>query len=75
MYSACSACGRSRETCDRAVTHSAAAVIGTPIAYQTNVLILNAGGYMFTASLRVGVPLGLQMCAVLSYLLPIFFAL
>ena len=47
----------------------------TPIAYQTNVLILNAGGYTFADFLRIGVPLVLLMWTVLSYLLPLFFAL
>ena len=47
----------------------------TPIAYQTNVLILNAGGYKFADFLRVGVPLVLLMWLTLSYLLPVFFPL
>lgn len=45
----------------------------TPIAYQTNVLILNAGGYTFTDFLRVGVPLVIIMWLALSVLLPAFF--
>jgi di/tricarboxylate transporter len=45
----------------------------TPIAYQTNVLILNAGGYTFTDFLRVGVPLVIIMWLALSVLLPVFF--
>lgn len=47
----------------------------TPIAYQTNVLIMNAGGYTFADFLRVGVPLTIIMWAAFTLLLPIFFAL
>ncbi len=45
----------------------------TPIGYQTNVLILNAGGYKFTDFVRVGIPLTLIMWVGLSILLPRFF--
>ena len=42
----------------------------TPIAYKTNLLVMNAGGYVFSDFLRVGVPLTLIMWIVLSWLLP-----
>ena len=45
----------------------------TPIAYQTNVLILNAGGYTFTDFLRVGIPLVIIMWMAFSMLVPAFF--
>jgi di/tricarboxylate transporter len=45
----------------------------TPIGYQTNVLIMNAGGYRFVDFLRVGTPLVLLMWLALTYLLPVFF--
>jgi len=45
----------------------------TPIAYQTNVLIMNAGGYKFSDFLRVGIPLIIIMWLAFSVLLPIFF--
>lgn len=45
----------------------------TPIAYQTNVLILNAGGYTFLDFMRVGVPLVIIMWLAFSVLLPEFF--
>jgi len=45
----------------------------TPIAYQTNVLILNAGGYTFSDFLRVGIPLIIIMWLAFSVLLPVFF--
>jgi di/tricarboxylate transporter len=45
----------------------------TPIAYQTNVLIMNAGGYRFSDFLRVGIPLIIIMWLAFSVLLPMFF--
>ena len=47
----------------------------TPIAYQTNLLVMSAGGYRFSDFLRVGVPLTLIMLAVLSWLLPTLYGL
>lgn len=41
----------------------------TPIAYQTNMLIMSEGGYQFRDYLRAGVPLVLIMIASLAYLL------
>ena len=41
----------------------------TPMAYQTNLLIMNAGGYRFRDFLRVGTPLVLLMLTTLSILL------
>jgi di/tricarboxylate transporter len=46
----------------------------TPIAYQTNVLILNAGRYTFVDFLRVGTPLIVIMWLAYTFLLPVFFA-
>ncbi len=45
----------------------------TPIGYQTNVLILNAGGYKFTDFMRVGIPLTVIMWIGYSIMLPRFF--
>ncbi len=47
----------------------------TPIAYQTNLLVMSAGGYRFTDFLRVGLPLTFVMWAVLSWLLPRLYGL
>ncbi len=41
----------------------------TPMAYKTNILIMNAGGYTFLDFVRVGIPLILLMWLSLSWLL------
>jgi di/tricarboxylate transporter len=45
----------------------------TPLAYQTNVLVMNAAGYEFRDFLRVGLPLLVIMTTLLSVLIPAFF--
>lgn len=67
--------GVSPEAFVLAVLFGANMGFATPIAYQTNVLILNAGGYKFTDFLRVGAPLTLIMWIAFSLLVPNFFAL
>jgi len=42
----------------------------TPMAYKTNLLVMNAGQYTFNDFLRIGVPLLLIMWVTLSWLLP-----
>jgi len=42
----------------------------TPMAYKTNLLVMNAGNYTFNDFLRIGVPLILIMWIALSWLLP-----
>ena len=41
----------------------------TPMAYKTNILVMNAGGYQFSDFIRVGVPLIILMWVTLSFLL------
>ena len=41
----------------------------TPMAYQTNLLVMNAGGYKFNDFIRVGVPMTLIMWVCLTALL------
>ncbi len=41
----------------------------TPMAYKTNLLVMNAGGYKFNDFVRVGTPLTLLMWVVLSLVL------
>ncbi len=45
----------------------------TPMAYQTNLLVLHAGGYRFIDFVKVGVPLSLLMWAGYLYVIPLFF--
>jgi di/tricarboxylate transporter len=42
----------------------------TPMAYKTNLLVMNAGGYKFSDFVRVGLPLTVIMWLALSWLLP-----
>lgn len=41
----------------------------TPMAYKTNLLVMNAGGYQFSDFMRVGIPLIILMWITLSFLL------
>jgi di/tricarboxylate transporter len=41
----------------------------TPVGYQTNLMVMNAGGYRFTDFLRLGLPLQLFIWPLLSWLL------
>ncbi len=45
----------------------------TPMAYQTNLLVMHAGGYRFLDFVRVGMPLTLFMWAGYLYVIPKFF--
>jgi len=47
----------------------------TPMGYQTNLLVMNAGGYRFTDFTRVGAPLFVIMWAGLSVLLAVRYGL
>jgi di/tricarboxylate transporter len=47
----------------------------TPFGYQTNLLVLSAGGYKFSDFIRVGVPLTILMWAGFSILLAIMYDL
>lgn len=45
----------------------------TPMAYKTNLLVMNAGGYQFSDFMRIGIPLVLLMWVTLSLLLSWFY--
>jgi di/tricarboxylate transporter len=45
----------------------------TPVGYQTNLLVMNAGGYKFTDFIRLGLPLQIIMWISLSILLTVGF--
>jgi di/tricarboxylate transporter len=47
----------------------------TPMAYKTNLLVMNAGGYQFNDFVRVGVPLTLIVWIGFSLLLPVLYSL
>ena len=47
----------------------------TPMAYKTNLLVMNAGGYKFNDFVRVGTPLTLLMWVVLSIVLTVAYQL
>ena len=56
-----------------AVLFGANLSFATPMAYQTNLLVMNAGGYTFGDFVKVGLPLALVIWAALSIILPIFY--
>lgn len=58
-----------------AVLFGANMSFATPMGYQTNLLVMSAGGYKFTDFLRIGIPLTLIMWAAFSLMLPILYDL
>ena len=53
-----------------AVLFGANMSFATPMAYQTNLLVMNAGNYRFNDFVRVGLPLVLLLWLMLTFLLP-----
>ena len=47
----------------------------TPMAYQTNLLVMTAGNYRFSDFIRIGVPLTLIMWLIYSWLLPMIYGI
>jgi di/tricarboxylate transporter len=58
-----------------AVMFGASASFATPIGYQTNTFVYNAGGYRFTDFLRIGLPMNLILWVVAVIVIPIFWPL
>ncbi len=56
-----------------AVLFGANLSFATPMAYQTNLLVMNAGGYTFGDFVKVGLPLAILIWAVLSFVLPLLY--
>lgn len=57
------------------VMFAASASFATPIGYQTNTLVYNAGGYRFSDFLRIGVPMNIVVGATTVLLIPLFWPL
>ena len=47
----------------------------TPMAYKTNLLVMNAGGYRFMDFVKIGIPLTITVWLTLSWLLPQMYGL
>ncbi len=45
----------------------------TPMAYKTNLLVMNAGGYHFSDFMRIGIPLVVIMWITLSIFIPYYY--
>ncbi|MFK8014516.1 MAG: SLC13 family permease [Gammaproteobacteria bacterium] len=58
-----------------AVLFGANMSFATPMGYQTNLLVMSAGGYRFSDFLRIGIPLTLIMWLSFSLILPIMYKL
>ena len=64
------ALGQPAEAFVLAVLFGANMSYATPMAYKTNLLVMNAGNYTFGDFVRVGIPLTVIMWLALSWLLP-----
>ena len=58
-----------------AVLFGANMSFATPYGYQTNLLVMTAGGYKFSDFLRVGIPLTIVMWIGFSFILPMLYQL
>jgi di/tricarboxylate transporter len=58
-----------------AVLFGANMSFATPMAYKTNILVMNAGGYSFGDFVRIGIPLTIIMWLAFSWLLPVLYGL
>ncbi len=56
-----------------AVLFGANMSFATPMAYQTNLLVMNAGGYTFMDFVKAGVPLTIIMLGAISLIVPMMY--
>lgn len=53
-----------------AIMMAASASLATPMSYQTNLMVMNAGGYRFMDYVRIGLPLNLVLWATSVVIIP-----
>jgi len=58
-----------------AIMFGASASFATPVGYQTNTLVFNAGGYHFKDFLKIGVPMNLLMWVIASIVIPLYWGI
>jgi di/tricarboxylate transporter len=57
-----------------AVAIASSCAFATPIGYQTNLMVLNPGGYRFSDYLKVGLPLNILCMIIAVILVPLFWS-